>query len=117
MKRAIAIALLCVVLVGCNMSCATFKANELSGKTDATCQYYRSFLVGAQYLIPLFGAFAPEAQVAINSALTALDLYSAASDMYAVGKLNATQLTASLLQVEEAIIRINALGNQAGICK
>jgi len=117
MKRVTAIALLCVALASCQMSCATVKQNEISGKTDAQIAYWESWLVGAQILLPMFGTTAPVVQVAINSAYTALELYQKASDMYTEGKLNATQLTASLLQVEEAIIRINALGNQAGIGK
>jgi hypothetical protein len=115
MKRYIAITLLLVALVGCNMSCASFKANEQSGKTDATITYYSNFLVGTQLLLPMFGSFAPAAQVAINSALTALELYRRASDMYVNGKLDATQLTASIMAVQNQIVEINALGAQAGI--
>jgi transcription elongation factor Elf1 len=115
MKRILAITLLCIALVGCNMSCSSFKVNEQSGKTDATVQYYSEWLTGAQFLCPLFGPYMPEAQVAISLALTALDLYSKASDMYASGKLNASQLAASLVQVQEAVSKIVALGNKAGV--
>jgi hypothetical protein len=117
MKRAIAITLLLVALVGCNMSCASFKAAEQSGKTDATIDYYQKFLVGAQMLLPMFGAYAAPAQVAINSAFTALELYRKASDMVAVGKLDAAQLVASIQAVQNQIVEINALGNSAGIGK
>ena len=117
MKRAIAIALVLVALASCQMSCASFKANETSGKTDATISYYESWLVGAQLLLPMFGAYAPAAQIAINSAYTALELYRKASDMITAGKLDAAQVAASLVALQNQIIEIKAIGNQAGIGK
>jgi hypothetical protein len=117
MKRALITLALCIALVGCQMSCASFKAAETSGKTDAAINYYESWLVGAQLLMPMFGSYAPAAQVAINSAYTALELYRRASDMLTAGKLDAAQVAQSLTQLQNQIIEIKSIGNQAGIGK
>jgi hypothetical protein len=115
MRRAFAITAVLILLASCQMSCASFKANELSGKTDAQISYYETWLTSAQLALPLFGSYAPAAQVAISSAYTALELYRRASDWYAAGKIDASQLTTSIMAVQNQIIEINALGNQAGI--
>ena len=112
MKRIlITLAIAAFILTGCT----TMKANELSGKTDATITYYEQWLTGAQILTPFFGPYAPAASVCIGTAYSALELYRKGSDSYTAGKLSASDLAALLVQVQESVQKIVALGNQVGI--
>jgi hypothetical protein len=107
MRKSLAIILVVLFLVACSNGCASIAKWEQSGKTDAVCSYFQTFLAGAQLGLPLFGPYAPAAQCIITTGLGITELLCKASDAYTANALKK--------QAYEQVQQLNVLGSKANI--